>query len=73
MPQGIVKWFNAKKGFGFILGTEGQPDVFVHYSNIMGDGFRSLRDGDPVEFRLVESSKGPQAWDVRKVDAPPPA
>jgi CspA family cold shock protein len=63
---GSVKWFDCKKGYGFIMGPGGQ-DIFVHYSSIDGEGFRSLRDGDGVEFELRESSKGLQAAHVRVV------
>ena len=74
--QGQVKWFDPKKGFGFIQGPEGQ-DVFVHYSQIQGEGFRSLRDGESVEYELVEGEKGFQAREVTKVgadaDSPSPA
>ncbi len=68
MPaQGKVKWFNNAKGFGF-LEREGEGDVFVHYSAIVGDGFRSLNPGDPVMFEINESPKGPQASNVVKAD-----
>ncbi len=60
---GKVKWFNAAKGFGFIQRTDG-PDVFVHYSAIRGSGYRSLEEGQEVEFTLVEGVKGLQAQDV---------
>jgi cold shock protein len=63
--QGRVKWFNDAKGFGFITRNEG-PDVFVHYSQIQGDGFRSLTEGQEVLFDLVEGPKGLQAQNVRK-------
>ncbi len=71
MPNGVVKWFNVKKGFGFILGKDGDQDVFVHYSSIEGAGFRTLKDGDPVEFERVDSTKGPQARHVRRVEESP--
>ena len=58
--RGIVKWFNNAKGFGFI-GREDGPDLFVHYSAIQLDGYKSLKDGDEVEFDIVEGQKGPQA------------
>ena len=58
--RGIVKWFNNAKGFGFI-GREDGPDVFVHHSAIQMDGYKSLKDGDEVEFDIVEGRKGPQA------------
>lgn len=66
MTQGTVKWFNNEKGFGFIE-VEGQDDVFVHFSAIQGDGFKSLDEGQPVEFTIVEGTRGPQAADVEKV------
>ena len=66
MPtSGLVKWFDPKKGFGFIVGPTGQ-DVFVHYSQITGGGFRSLKDGETVEYELVESDKGWQAKQVQR-------
>ena len=67
MVRGQVKWFDPKKGFGFIVGPDGQ-DVFVHYSQIKGDGFRTLRDGEPVDYELVESDKGMQARDVQHAE-----
>lgn len=63
--QGTVKWFNNSKGYGFI-GREDGPDVFVHYSAIVGDGYRTLQEGDPVEFEIVQGPKGPQAANVSK-------
>ena len=66
--KGTVKWFNNAKGFGFI-GREDGPDVFVHYSAIQNDGYKSLQEGDPVEFEIVEGQKGPQAGNVAKVTA----
>jgi CspA family cold shock protein len=63
---GQVKWFNNAKGYGFI-GREGGADVFVHYSAITGDGYRSLQEGDTVEFDIVQGQKGPQAADVVKI------
>lgn len=64
--RGKVKWFNESKGFGFIKQEEG-PDVFVHYSNIQGKGFRTLKEDDEVEFELSEGAKGPQAVNLSKV------
>jgi CspA family cold shock protein len=66
VPRGKVKWFNAQKGYGFITGDDGQ-DVFVHYSGISGDGFRSLQEGESVEFEVVQGPKGPQAANVSKL------
>ncbi len=63
---GTVKWFNDQKGFGFIVRDDGQGDVFVHYSEIQGEGFRSLAEGDKVEFEVVQGDKGPAAKNVRK-------
>jgi cold shock protein len=60
---GFVKWFNEVKGYGFIA-REGQPDVFVHYSNIQGNGFKTLREGQEVEFEVGQGQKGPQALNV---------
>ena len=65
--QGIVKWFNDSKGFGFILRNSGE-DIFVHFRAIQGDGYRSLKDGEKVEFNVVEGQKGLQAEEVRKVE-----
>ncbi len=62
--QGTVKWFNASKGFGFIQRKTGGDDVFVHFSAIEGDGYRSLEDGAAVEFEVVEGPKGLQAANV---------
>ena len=60
---GTVKWFNASKGYGFIV-REGHPDIFVHYSAIVGSGYRSLDEGETVEFTIVEGPKGLQAAEV---------
>jgi CspA family cold shock protein len=66
MAQGTVKWFNADKGFGFIA-VDGGKDVFVHYSAILSDGYRSLEQGQRVEFENTQSDRGPQAESVRMV------
>ncbi|MGH3801125.1 MAG: cold-shock protein [Pseudonocardiaceae bacterium] len=65
MAQGVVKWFNAEKGFGFISVDGGGPDVFVHFSAIEGDGYRSLDENQRVEFESSQGPKGPQAEKVR--------
>ncbi len=67
VKNGIVKWFDVKKGFGFIQQEDGS-DVFVHYSNISGDGFKVLEDGENVEFEVVEGNKGLQAQNVMKAE-----
>ncbi|MFE9576679.1 cold-shock protein [Nocardia sp. NPDC006044] len=67
MTQGVVKWFNAEKGFGFIAQDGGGPDVFVHYSALSGSGFKSLDEGQRVEFEVGQGQKGPQATDVRTI------
>jgi CspA family cold shock protein len=64
MAQGTVKWFNGDKGFGFIEQAEG-PDVFVHYSEIQAQGFKTLEEGQQVEFEVAQGPKGPQATQVR--------
>ncbi len=66
MSEGRVKWFNDKKGYGFIE-TKDQGDVFVHYSAIMSEGFRSLSEGDKVSFEVERGPKGPQAVNVKKL------
>jgi CspA family cold shock protein len=66
MSTGTVKWFNDAKGFGFIS-QEGGPDVFVHFSAIQGEGFKSLSEGERVEFEITQGPKGPQASNVNKV------
>jgi CspA family cold shock protein len=65
MATGKVKWFNAEKGFGFIAVEGGGPDVFVHYSAIQSDGYRSLEEDQAVEFEITQGQKGPQADQVR--------
>lgn len=67
MAQGTVKWFNAEKGYGFIAVDGGQQDVFVHFSAIQGSGYRSLEEGQRVEFEITQGQKGPQADQVRTV------
>ena len=64
--QGRIKWFNNSKGYGFIARDDG-PDVFVHFSSIVGDGHRTLNESDEVEFEIVDGPQGPQAANVRKV------
>jgi cold shock protein len=64
--KGTVKWFNNQKGFGFI-GREGAPDLFVHFSAIATEGYKSLGEGDKVEFEIVQGAKGPQAANVVKI------
>ncbi|SDY43234.1 cold-shock protein [Tindallia californiensis] len=66
MEKGTVKWFNAEKGYGFISREDGE-DVFVHFSAISMDGFKTLDEGQEVEFEIVEGDKGPQATNVSKV------
>ena len=66
MAQGTVKWFNAEKGFGFIE-VEGGNDVFVHFSAIQGEGFKTLDEGQHVEFNVVQGNRGPQAENVVKL------
>ena len=67
MPTGVVKWFNDKKGFGFILGEDGKSDVFVHYSVIKEEGYRTLTQGQMVEYNFVQGPKGPLATEVQKL------
>jgi len=68
MSTGTVKWFDSKKGFGFIVGDEGE-DVFVHFSVIQGDGFRSLKDGEAVDYEVERGAKGLLAKAVRRISA----
>ncbi len=67
MASGTVKWFSDQKGFGFITPEDGSKDLFVHFSNIEGDGFKTLQDGQAVEFEEGEGQKGPEAQQVRAV------
>ena len=67
MPQGTVKWFNAEKGYGFITVAEGGQDVFVHYSAIESNGFRTLEENQRVDFQASQGKKGPQADSVRVI------
>jgi CspA family cold shock protein len=67
MAQGTVKWFNGEKGFGFIAPDSGEQDLFVHYSEIQGNGFRSLEENQRVQFEVGQGPKGPQATQVSAV------
>ncbi len=67
MASGIVKWFSEQKGYGFITPEDGSKDLFVHFSNIQGEGFKNLEDGQSVEFDAGEGQKGPEAQNVRAV------
>lgn len=67
MTKGTIKWFSDQKGYGFVTPEGGKKDVFVHYSALQGDGFKSLREGELVEFDITEGPKGEQAANVRKL------
>ena len=67
MPTGVVKWFSDQKGYGFITPDGGGKDIFVHHSGMEGEGFKSLKEGDKVEFEVTQSQKGEQASSVKKV------
>jgi CspA family cold shock protein len=67
MARGTVKWFDGEKGFGFITPEDGGKDLFVHFSNISGSGYRSLEEGQAVQFEVGEGRKGPEATDVQAV------
>ena len=68
MAQGTVKWFSDQKGFGFITPDDGSPDVFAHFSEIQGDGHKSLTEGQKVEFEVEQGDKGPRASAIRPVE-----
>jgi len=68
MPTGRVKWFSSEKGYGFIEPDDGGPDVFCHYSEIEGQGFRSLYENDRVEYELGQGRKGPQAMNIKVIE-----
>ncbi len=67
MVLGKVKWFNDQKGYGFLAKEDGSGDVFVHFSAIQSEGFKSLAEGDSVEFDVIDSDKGPKAANVKKI------
>jgi CspA family cold shock protein len=67
MANGTVKWFNESKGFGFITQDDGGPDAFAHYSEISGNGYKSLAEGDTVSFDVVQGDKGPKATNIVKL------
>lgn len=67
MAQGTVKWFNEKKGYGFITPDDGSGDCFVHFSSVQGEGFKTLREGDKVEFKITQGERGRQASNVVKL------
>jgi len=67
MAVGVVKWFNAEKGYGFITPEDGSKDLFVHFSGIVGEGYKSLSEGQKVEYEATQGQKGPQASNVRVI------
>lgn len=71
MASGKVKWFDNKKGFGFITPDHGNQDVFVHHTSILGQGFKTLSDGDMVNFEIIQSTKGLKAQNVTRADVQP--
>ena len=71
MPQGTVKWFDGGKGYGFISPDEGDGDLFVHHSSILGGDFKSLEEGEEVSYEIGSGKKGPQAENVRRLSPPP--
>ena len=73
MPTGVVKWFNESKGFGFVTPDEGGNDIFAHFSDITGGGFRTLRESQRIEYELKSGPKGPQAANIRSLDPEVPA
>ena len=68
MPKGSVKWFSNQKGYGFITPDDGSKEIFVHHTAIQGEGYRSLRDGEKVEFDMADGPKGPQASRVIRLE-----
>jgi CspA family cold shock protein len=67
MPEGVVKWFSSEKGYGFITPDDGGKDLFVHFSEIQGTGYRSLDEGERVSFEAQDGPKGPQAANVSRI------